>query len=67
MNMIISLEIMIHFSLFFLSFRNRFEENESQSELDEEVQLPKKARIIRANIIGKIDEVEVDEVFPIIK
>lgn len=33
---------------------NRFEGDESQSELDEELDLPKKARIIHANIIGNI-------------
>lgn len=36
--------------------KNRFDDNESQSELDEEVQLPKKARVIRANVLGKIEK-----------
>lgn len=35
-----------------LKHKLRFEDNESQSELDEEVHLPKKARVIHANIIG---------------
>lgn len=37
--------------LFVLLF-DRFEDVESLSELDEEVALPKKARIIAANVIG---------------
>lgn len=34
-------------------FLHRFEDDESLSELDEEVILPKNARVIHANITGK--------------
>lgn len=37
--------------LFYVYYR--FEDDESQSEPDDEIVLPKKARIITANIIGK--------------
>lgn len=49
------LRFFLAISVLYLYFSlNRFEEDELLSELDEEIVLPKKARIIRANIIGKL-------------
>lgn len=43
-----------HFKLLLIYFSDRFaDDDESQSELDEEVILPKMARVIHANITGK--------------
>lgn len=35
-----------------ISMSFRFEDDESLSELDEEIVLPKKARVIHANVVG---------------
>lgn len=53
-SILIQNHLSIQIQIVFMLFLFRFEDDEALSELDEEVVLPKNARVIRANVLGNL-------------